>query len=297
MKNVKIGSEIEMEEMNLTDEIIKALEFKAKYDAKIAYVDGCACKHIRVADILDIIRSFQQRVSILEADNDDYKMKIAENELVSIDWHYEQVIALQDENNRLSQKAIELEVETNNQKAEIERLKKQIEKMARDFCNAQYRCNEDSPCCKECILKGDCIPYEYARVAYNAGYRKIHENEVVLTAMETEQQFEDLMVAFDEMGFMPNTTHPFPEEYVETWKQRLIFVFGQLRKETAEKFAEMVKRRLYEYCEVGVSYDEFCEANVICDDIYEICKEIKEGKANASKAELQERNKVQDCSR
>jgi hypothetical protein len=130
MKNVKIGSEIEMEEMNLTDEIIKALEFKAKYDAKVAYVDGCACKRIRVADILDLIRSFQQRVSILEADNDEYKMKIAENELVSIDWHYEQIIDLQDENNRLSQKAIELEVETNNKKAEIERLTREYERIA-----------------------------------------------------------------------------------------------------------------------------------------------------------------------
>ena len=92
-----------MEEMNLTDEIIKALEFKAKFDAKVAYVDGCACKHIRVADILDLIRSLQQRVSILEADNDDYKMKIAENELVSIDWHYEQVLHLEEEIERLAE--------------------------------------------------------------------------------------------------------------------------------------------------------------------------------------------------
>ena len=64
---------------------------------------------------------------------------------------------------------------------------KQIEEMARDFGNAQYRCYEDSPCCKECILKGDCIPYEYARVAYNAGYRKIPEKAVVLTREEYDK--------------------------------------------------------------------------------------------------------------
>jgi hypothetical protein len=98
---------------------------------------------------------------------------------------------------------------------------------------------------------------------YNAGYRKIHENAVVLMGTETEQRFEDLMVAFDEMGFMPNTTHPFPEEYVETWKQRLIFVFGQLRKETAEKFAKVFKTKLFDL------------GNVVTEtDIDEICKEI-----------------------
>ena len=62
---------------------------------------------------------------------------------------------------------------------------KQIDEIARDFGNAQYRCNEDSPCCKECILKGDCIPYEYARVAYNAGYRKERD-----TAKEILQEIE-----------------------------------------------------------------------------------------------------------
>lgn len=106
---------------------------------------------------------------------------------------------------------------------------------------------------------------------YNAGYRKIPEGSVVLMGMETEQQFEDLMVAFDEMGFMPYTTHPFPEEYVETWKQRLIFVFGQLRKETAEKFAARVKMAFY------YEFDELIPS-IMADKIDDICKEIVEGK-------------------
>lgn len=102
---------------------------------------------------------------------------------------------------------------------------------------------------------------------------KIPEGAVVLTRMETEQRFEDLMVAFDEMGFMPNTTHPFPEEYVETWKQRLIFVFGQLRKETAEKFAEMVSKAF-----IGLNCIDIDEWNWCQKKIDEICKEITEGK-------------------
>lgn len=104
-------------------------------------------------------------------------------------------------------------------------------------------------------------------------YCKIPEDAVVLTGMETEQRFEDLMVAFDEMGFMPNTTHPFPEEYVETWKQRLIFVFGQLRKETAEKFAERLKAKA-ELMPTPARYVDM----VYVEDIDEILKEITEGK-------------------
>jgi hypothetical protein len=79
------------------------------------------------------------------------------------------------------------------------------------------------------------------------------------------------------MGFMPNTTHPFPEEYVETWKQRLIFVFGQLRKETAEKFAEKICYKSNTYGD----YDTDGEYTVIYEltqeKLDEICKEITEG--------------------
>jgi hypothetical protein len=142
-------------------------------------------------------------------------------------------------------------------------------------------------------LKGCFVPqyvgvYEdiTAKELHDLGYRKIPENAVVLTGMETEQQFEDLMVAFDEMGFMPNTTHPFPEEYVETWKQRLIFVFGQLRKETAEKFARLVEfhsvstrdeegREIFTISALGLKEILHEEFGIPYD---EIAKEITEGK-------------------
>jgi hypothetical protein len=148
---------------------------------------------------------------------------------------------------------------------------KQIEGIAKlldGYWSTKSKCPFDKKCpylggsvrftCNDCLR---------AYTIYNAGYRKIPENAVVLMGTETEQRFEDLMVAFDEMGFMPNTTHPFPEEYVETWKQRLIFVFGQLRKETAEKFAERVKMAFY------YEFDELIPS-IMEDKIDEICKEI-----------------------
>lgn len=127
----------------------------------------------------------------------------------------------------------------------------------------------------------------YATMLINAGYRKIPEGAVVLMGMETEQQFEDLMVAFDEMGFMPYTTHPFPEEYVETWKQRLIFAFGQLRKETAEKFAEQTPEKVKKFLEEAIEENDYTreKAGLIEFTVAvarhianEICKEITEGK-------------------
>lgn len=146
---------------------------------------------------------------------------------------------------------------------------KQIEELAKDlYGEIDYDVN---------YYSGDNyseVNFNYIETAKNIvekGWVKIPENAVVLMGTETEQRFEDLMVAFDEMGFMPNTTHPFPEEYVETWKQRLIFVFGQLRKETAEKFAEKVKMAFYYH------FDELIPS-IMAKDIDEICKEITEGK-------------------
>lgn len=86
--------------------------------------------------LVSLVKELQQRVSILEADNDDYKDKIAENELVSIDWHNEQVGHLEEEierltkrceladkdNDNLAKTIFELEKQVDEQKAEIERL-------------------------------------------------------------------------------------------------------------------------------------------------------------------------------
>ena len=150
---------------------------------------------------------------------------------------------------------------------------KQIEEMAKAMLNEAIKDYPTETVFKDGKLREAFYPIfvKYGEAVYNAGYRKIPEGAVVLTGMETEQQFEDLLVAFDEMGFMPNTTHPFPEEYVETWKQRLIFVFGQLRKEAVEEFAERIKMAFY------YEFDELIPS-IMADKIDEICKEITEGK-------------------
>lgn len=67
--------------------------------------------------------------------------------------------------------------------------------------------------------------------------------EDVTPETEAEELFENLIVEFDEMSFFPATLCPDPEEYVREWKQKLINVIGQLRKETAEKFAERLKTK------------------------------------------------------
>lgn len=158
---------------------------------------------------------------------------------------------------------------------------KQIEEMAAEInyilfnvclINKGGRC-EDCDCKDKDTKKHDCQSYLVAKILLEKYQPKIPEGAVVLTGTETEKRFEDLMVAFDDMGFMPNTTHPFPEEYVETWKQRLIFVFGQLRKEMAEEFAERLKAECERIYFGDTSYIEICDKR----KIDEICKEITEG--------------------
>lgn len=104
-----------MEKMLTDEEIVKALQCcdSEEVDCKNCpyHKKKMLCFYTRCSDTLDFIRRLQQRVSILEADNDDYKMKIAENELVSIDWHNEQVEHLEEENAELQKQVDELKVE------------------------------------------------------------------------------------------------------------------------------------------------------------------------------------------
>ena len=148
---------------------------------------------------------------------------------------------------------------------------KQIEEMARTLTT----CERNS-----CVGCGrECIDYRMAKAIYNAGYRKIPEGAVVLTGTETEECLEDLLTEFDEMSFYPATLMPNAEECAREWKRKLIYAIGQLRKETAEKFAERVKMAFY------YEFDELIPS-IMADKIDEICKEITEGKANASKTKL-----------
>lgn len=80
--------------------------------------------------------------------------------------------------------------------------------------------------CTQCY-----ISTSQAKVLYNADYRKIPEGSVMLTGKETDEQLEDLLIEYDEMGFYPSTTVPNPDEYSREYKKRLIYAIGQRTKE------------------------------------------------------------------
>lgn len=154
---------------------------------------------------------------------------------------------------------------------------KQIEGITRALCGNFRKGVKGDNLCGQLALKCECKCKHIARAEnlYNAGYRKIPENAVVLTGTKAEEHFVDLLTEFDEMGFHPETTVPYPMVYADEWKRRMLYAIGQLRKETAEKFADMAKE-LLDKQEKGWS------ANMIWiitakNCIEEICKEFTEG--------------------
>lgn len=174
---------------------------------------------------------------------------------------------------------------------------KQVEEMARiiafDLCqnrSVHAKWGEEAQCYSDNNFS-ECIQIKnVVDKLYNAGYRKIPENGVVLTGTETEERLVDLLVDFDEMTFFPLTLCPNPEEYTKEWKQKLIYAIGQLRKEMAEKFAELAKAKLNEWLkdnedndgkiDFGIAEIELIgvkslEGEVISESLIdEICKEI-----------------------
>lgn len=171
---------------------------------------------------------------------------------------------------------------------------KQIEVITRVLCGNFRKGVKGDNLCGQLALKCECKCKHIASAEriYNAGYRKIPENAVVLTGTETEERIEDLLVNFDEMSFFPLTLMPNPEQCAKEWKSKLIYAIGQLRKEIAEKFAERLKAE-YEAIgkELQQSYDdvfgsdlpEWSVPDVVysygyIDKIDEICEEITEGK-------------------
>lgn len=144
---------------------------------------------------------------------------------------------------------------------------KQIEEMAKVL--RQHIC-EDKPC-QECkyhgnskILEPYCEAYIHARMLYNAGYRKIPEGAVVLTNNNEIKQYEWSKMC-DKMGIFKLID----KECKKT------------RKETAEKFSEMLKEVIGDICfnagTVGVDGYVSCSAvnpNTVIERIDEICEEF-----------------------
>ena len=153
-----------------------------------------------------------------------------------------------------------------------------IEEMAKEFCphyadgKCYYETNEVSTCDCECEF---CWAVS---VLLKAGYRKIPEGAFVLTGTEKEEHFVDLLTEFDEMGFHPETTVPYPMLYADEWKRRMLYAIGQLRKETAEKFAEMAKARATAREVCFYQGRKYVVYHIVDESFDEICKNITEGK-------------------
>lgn len=112
-----------------------------------------------------------------------------------------------------------------------------IEEIAKEFT-----CIYEDDNCEYCEYRTSCIGLVIARKLYNAGYRKIPENAVVLTEEEYRQDIKDLVRSNE--------------------KTR-----EETRKETAEKFAERLKEYFID------DFSEY-EYDYLCMRIDEICKEL-----------------------
>ena len=135
---------------------------------------------------------------------------------------------------------------------------KQILEMAKALC---ANCRKDGYSCSLYSSDDDwvCVQErERAEFFYNAGYRKIHENEVVLTRGEYNEyeKCKDLLTQYVN-GEIVNE---------DVFSQQVDDI-KKVRKETAEKFAERLKENY-------PLKEEYSHLHFVID---EICKEITEG--------------------
>ena len=128
---------------------------------------------------------------------------------------------------------------------------RQIEELARILIKASCKGSE----CEKCIYIDSVKEAEECCVClkalYNAGYRKIPENAVVLTMDEHIAMLKDLA-----------------ESNAKTYEM----AYQKGSKETAEKFAERAKEMFF-----GVNCIDIDEWNWYLDKIDEIFQELTEG--------------------
>lgn len=99
---------------------------------------------------------------------------------------------------------------------------KQIEELAKVLCTNKRPLN-----CKDCVIRSMCTFKDWANELYNAGYRKIPENAVVLTRedFETEKQMANYW-----------------KERAKMWKQAA----HDIRKETAKEIYYHIAKAYYD---------------------------------------------------
>ena len=164
---------------------------------------------------------------------------------------------------------------------------KQIEEMAKYCCGGcemSWGCDDGY-----CAEKGQdgyktCgISKGIAEKLYNAGYRKITENAVVIPKeISCYDNIEKAVKTFS----LDGNKVDFTQEQIMALTQ--IFSFkerreNEIRKETAEKFAELKtvwKQRAKEYTDWAGNKVQAVTLDLLFDDIDEICKEITGVKEN-----------------
>lgn len=127
--------------------------------------------------------------------------------------------------------------------------------------------------CSDCYTKS-CERYILAEELYNAGYRKIPKNAVARMDRKMFNEIaNDILLSVKPVYLR--------KEIVCKMLDLIDRLMVQTRKETAEKFAERLKKRFSksrEYYEVdtGTAWSNGRIGGLINDTIDEICKEITE---------------------
>lgn len=86
--------------------------------------------------------------------------------------------------------------------------------------------------------------------------------------MINKQQIEDLLIEFDEMGFIPLTTVPNPEDYARDYKRRLISAVEQALEERETRLTFSDRLKLVKITEQRIArkiIEMFSDKNYITD--------------------------------
>ena len=113
--------------------------------------------------------------------------------------------------------------------------KKQIEEMAKDF---NYQCK--TPCHQnDCYTR--CGTYKVCEMFYNAGYRKINENEIVISKEEYEGLKSQRYIIINKQVKSGENVVNLPYYPVPEYEIKHIPSEEEIRKETAREILDQIK--------------------------------------------------------
>lgn len=85
-----------------------------------------------------------------------------------------------------------------------------------------------------------------AETLYNAGYGDVSEYKAKIERLQsnTPQHLKDLLIEFDEMGFVPTTVCPNPDKYATEWRDRLVNCVNNATKQAKIDVLNKLKTNL-----------------------------------------------------